>query len=63
MSTTQLTLGYGKVVQLPEFINCLYHDDWNWKCFYSDGEAEQMLDEQDALDCPYCLAEIVGIEL
>lgn len=51
-----------RVIELPEFIECKLHGEWNWACFYDDDEIIEMIDEQGFIDCPYCLAEIVGIE-
>ena len=51
-----------RVIELPEFIECFWHGEWNWACFYDDAEIVQMIDGQGFIDCPYCLAECVGIE-
>lgn len=59
----QLPLEFARVIHLPEFLPCEIHGEWNWRAYYPEDEAADMLDEQDFLDCPKCLIEIVGIEM
>ena len=47
--------------EIPEFIHCDYHGDWNPRGWYDDKEIIKMIDEQGFIDCAICLAEIVGI--
>jgi len=51
-----------QVIEVPEYFHCNYHGDWPWECYYADDEMIQMIDEQGFIDCPLCLAGIVGIE-
>jgi len=51
-----------RVIELPEYLHCNYHGDYPWQCYYEDREIVEMIDEQGCIDCPLCLAEIVGIE-
>lgn len=49
-------------ILLPEFLACDYHGEYNWRAYYDDKEVIQMLGDQGTIDCPMCMAEIVGIE-
>jgi hypothetical protein len=39
---------------------CPEHGEWNPHGYYDEREISEMIAD-DALDCPLCLAEIVGI--
>ena len=45
---------------IPEFYYCDYHESWAPRCFYTDEEIIEMLEEQGFVDCPMCLAEVAG---
>jgi len=61
--STQKQLAFSeRVIELPEYLHCDYHGDYSWACYYEDREIIQMIDEQGFIDCPLCLAGIVGIE-
>lgn len=49
-------------IEMPEYLDCPTHGAYSWQCFYEEREIVEMLDEQGFIDCPYCMAEIVGIE-
>jgi hypothetical protein len=51
-----------RVIELPEYLHCERHGDYAWERYYDDNEIIQMLDERGSIDCPECLAEIVGVE-
>jgi hypothetical protein len=51
-----------RVIELPEYLNCDYHGLFPWQCYYENCEIIQMIDEQGYIDCPLCLAGIVGVE-
>ena len=51
-----------RVIEVPEYIHCDLHGDFSWECYFDDAEIIQMIDEQGFIDCPICLAEIVGVE-
>ena len=52
-----------RVIEIPEYLYCNYHEEWGpWWLYYEDYEIIRMLDEQGFIDCPLCLAGIVGIE-
>lgn len=51
-----------RVIELPEYLECQRHGLYPWACYYNDAEIVQMIDKQGYIDCPMCLAEIVGIE-
>jgi predicted amidohydrolase len=50
-----------QVILLPEMLTCGYHGDYNPRAYYDDEEIVEMLVEQGWIDCPICLAGIVGI--
>ena len=61
--TRQLPLEYARIIEVPEFLECSYHGQWGpVRWYYEDDEIIQMVDEQDFIDCPLCLAGMVGIE-
>ena len=51
-----------RVVEISEYLHCDRHGNYSWRCYYEDAEIVQMIDEQGFVDCPMCLAEIVGVE-
>ena len=51
-----------RVIELPERLDCNYHGWYEWQAYYEDREIVEMLDEQGYIDCPLCLAGMVGIE-
>jgi|WetSurMetagenome_2_1015567.scaffolds.fasta_scaffold645756_2 hypothetical protein len=59
--TAQMTFSE-RVIELPETLHCDYHGAFQWEQFYDDAEIVAMLDDQGYVDCPYCLAAIVGTE-
>jgi hypothetical protein len=61
MSEKQLEFSE-RVIEIPEYLFCPRHDEYPWQCYYDDREIISMIDEQGFIDCPLCLAEIVGVE-
>lgn len=55
-------LEFERIIEIPEYLHCERHGDYPWECYFEDDEIARMIDEQDFIDCPLCLAEIVGIE-
>jgi hypothetical protein len=47
---------------LPQFLECDYHGQYDPLAYYDNDEIIEMTDEQGYIDCPICLAGIVGIE-
>lgn len=45
-----------------DMLTCSVHGEWSPNAYYTAREINEMLDEQDCVSCPLCLAEIVGIE-
>jgi hypothetical protein len=59
----QLSFPYPeRIIEVPEYLPCPVHGDFPWELYYEDREMIQMIDEQGFIDCPECLAGIVGIE-
>jgi hypothetical protein len=50
-----------RVIELPEFLECSYHGEYDPLAYYTDDEIVEMVDEQGWIDCPLCLAGIVGV--
>jgi hypothetical protein len=50
-----------KIILLPDMFNCNYHGDYDPRAYYTDDELVEMIQEQGWIDCPLCLAGIVGI--
>lgn len=44
-----------------QVITCEVHGWFDAAAYYTENEIEKMLVEQGYIDCPMCLAEIVGI--
>lgn len=44
------------------FCNCHIHGEYDPMAWYEEDEIEEMLKESGQIDCPMCMAEIVGIE-
>jgi hypothetical protein len=51
-----------QLILLPQFLECNYHGQYDPLAYYEDDEIIEMLGEQGYVDCPLCLAGIVGIE-
>jgi hypothetical protein len=50
-----------RVIELPEFLECGYHGGYAPRAYYDDDEIIEMIDGQGWIDCPLCLAGIVGV--
>jgi hypothetical protein len=51
-----------RIIEIDEYQHCDYHGEYPWECYYDDAEIVQMIDEQGFIDCPLCLAGMVGTE-
>ena len=60
--TQQTTMFEPAVIEVDAHQPCTRHGWFNWECYYEDWEVVKMLEEQGWIDCPLCLAEMVGIE-
>jgi len=60
MSQLEILYDEIKIYELPEMLSCNIHELYDPRAFYTERELIEMLDEQGHIDCPMCMAEIVG---